>query len=223
MSASVRLSAPCPMSRLALVLLIALAGCRIDGPAEAPPAPDSATLAPGDTLAEAAGDPRAAAVRPDAACTLVAQDSVVLYARPSVASARFGVLAPGDSAAASGRAPGFVGIDVGAAQAANVGPFRLRYASADGPFALRGDCATLPAQPRLDPVACYAMAAQAVQLHARPDTAAAVVATVPAQGFAEATARTPTGWLRVRLGAPGPPGWMAPADVNLNGPACAAL
>ncbi|HEX9952997.1 MAG TPA: SH3 domain-containing protein [Rubricoccaceae bacterium] len=206
------------MSRLTLVLLVGLAGCRIDGPAEAPAAPDSAVLAPGDTIAEAAGEPQ-----PEAACMLVAQDSVVLYARPSVASARFGVLAPGDSVEAAGRAPGFVGIDPATAQAANVGPFRLRYAAADGPFALRGDCAALPAQPRLDPAACYEMAQGSVALHARPDTSAAVVATIPARGFAEATSKTPSGWLRVRLGPNGPPGWVAPADVNLNGPACDEL
>ncbi len=209
--------------RLASLLALALlAGCRVEapagGPADAPASDTLAVVAPGDTPAAAPGD-----ARPEAACVLVAQDSVALYARPSVASARFGTLAPGDSVAATGRAPGFVGIAPGTAQAANVGPFRLRYADADGPFALRGDCATLAPQPRLSPTACYAMATASVRLHARPDTAASVVATLPSQGFAEATRRTPSGWLYVRLGAAGPPGWAAPAGVSLNGPACEAL
>ncbi len=192
-----------PMPRLALaVLLLALTGCRVETPG------GPAAVAPGDTLLADPGAPMPpdtlAAAQPEAGCMLVAQDSVTLYARPSVAAVRFGVLAPGDSVRASGRAPGFVGIDPGTAQAANVGPFRLRYASSDASFALRGACDALPAQPRVDPVACYLMALGAVRLHARPDTAAAVVATVPAQGFAEATQKTPTGWLRVRLG-PGRP------------------
>ncbi len=208
------------MTRLSLaVLVLVLAGCRVETPG------GSAAVAPGDTLVATPGEamPALPAERRDAGCMLVAQDTVMLYARPSVAAVRFGVLAPGDSARASGRAPGFVGIDPGTAQAANVGPFRLRYASADGPFALRGACADLPQQPRVDPVACYQMAMGAVRIHARPDTAAAVVATIPAQGFAEATQKTPSGWLRVRLERNGPPGWVAPADVNMSGPACDAL
>ncbi len=203
-----------------LVLILALAGCRVDTPGA-----DSAVVEPGDTLVASASEPIPdAAPAPDAAgCTLVAQDSVVLYTRPSVAAPRFGTLAPGDSVRASGRAAGFVGIDPGTAQAANVGALRLRYAASDGPFSLRGDCAALPAQPRLDPVACYQMAQAETRLHARPDTAAAVVATMPAQSLAEVTSRTPTGWLRVRLGASGPPGWVAPADVNVSGAMCDAL
>ncbi len=215
------------MPRLALAVLIrsglallALAGCRVDGPGT------PAAVQPGDTLVASGGEAlpeRVPEATSETGCMLVAQDSVALYTRPSVAAPRFGTLAPGDSVRASGRAPGFVGIDPGTAQAANVGPFRLRYAASDGPFALRGDCASLPAQPRLDPVACYQMAQGEVRLHARPDTATAAVATLPAQGFAAATARTPTGWLRVRLGASGPPGWVAPADVNVSGAACEAL
>ncbi len=216
------------MTRLSLAVLLrsglallALAGCRVETPG------GPAAVAPGDTLVAAPGAPMPldtlAAAPAAAGCVLVAQDSVTLYARPSVAAARFGVLAPGDSVRASGRAPGFVGIDPGTAQAASIGPFRLRYAASDGPFSLRGACADLPAQPRVDPVACYQMAVGAIRLHARPDTAAAAVATLPAQGFAEATQRTPSGWLRVRLGRDGPPGWVAPADVNISGPACEAL
>ena len=211
-----------PMRVAPLLVLVLSAGCRVEapagGPADAPASDTLAVVGSGDTLAATPGE-----ARPEAACTLVAEDSVALYARPSVASARFGTLAPGDSVAARGRAPGFVGIAPGTAQAANVGPFRLRYAAAEGPFALRGDCTALASQPRLNPTACYAMAETSVRLHARPDTAASVVATIPAQGFAEATRRTPSGWLYVRLGATGPPGWAAPAAVSLNGPACDAL
>ena len=203
-----------------LVLLLALAGCRVETPGA-----DPAVVAPGDTLVASGSEPVAdAAPAMDApGCVLVAQDSVVLYTRPSVAAPRVGTLAPGDSVPASGRAPGFVGISPGTAQAAAVGALRLRYAASDGPFALRGDCAALPPQPRLDPVACYQMALDETRLHARPDTGAAVVATMPAQSLAEATARTPTGWLRVRMGADGPPGWVAPADVNVSGAMCDAL
>lgn len=202
---------------LCLALLL-LTGCRVD---------DTTQVAGVDTLAVAREAPAADATAPSPAakpaCLLVAQDSVALYTRPSFASPRFGTLAPGDSVQAAGRAPGFVGIEPGTAQAAMVGPFRLRYASAEAPFALRGDCAALPPQPRLDPTACYQMAMGAVAMHARPDTAAAVVGTIPAQGFAQATRRTPTGWLSVRLGETGVPGWVAPADVNVGGEACDAL
>lgn len=206
------------MTRLATVaLLLTLAGCRVDGGAEAPPVPEPAAPVAVDTgtvfVPETVGG-----------CTLVAQDSVALYTRPSLASPRFGTLAPGDSAVAAGRAPGFVGIAPGTAQAADAGPFRLRYAAAEAPFALRGNCDALPPQPRLDPTACYQIAMGAVAMHARPDTAAHVVGTIPAQGFAVATRRTPTGWLSVRLGGEtGPPGWVAPADVNLSGSECEAL
>ena len=201
-----------------LVALLAVAGCQVE---------DSANTLASDTLAVAV--PAVPVELPDTtaavpgACMLVAQDSVALYARPSVASARFGTLAPGDSVPAAGRAPGFVGVAPGTAQAANVGPFRLRYASADGPFALRGACADLPPQPRLDPTACYEMAMGEVRMHARPDTASDVVATIPPQGFAVATRRTPTGWTQVRLGEAGTPGWVAPEDVNVSGEACESL
>ncbi len=201
----------------ALALLV-LAGCRAESPAEPPPIDTLAVARPAEGPADAA------VVRTTTgACTLVAQDSVALYARPSTASARFGTLAPGDSVAAAGRAAGYIGITPGTAQAANVGPFRLRYADADGPFALVGACGALPRQPRLHPTACYEMALADVRLYVRPDTASSVVATLPAGAFARATRRTPTGWLRVTVDADGPPGWVAPADVNQNGPGCATL
>ena len=211
--------APLVLIRSGLALL-AFAGCRVDTPGA-----DSAVVEPGDTLVASGSEPvpDAAPAPETAGCMLVAQDSVALYTRPSVAAPRVGTLAPGDSVRASGRAPGFVGIDPGTAQAAAVGALRLRYAASDGPFALRGDCAVLPEGPRLDPVACYQMAQSAVRLHARPDTSAAVVATMPAQSLAEATDKTPTGWLRVRLGSGGPPGWVAPADVNVSGAMCETL
>ena len=207
------------MPRLPLfVALLAVAGCQVE---------DSAHTVASDTLAVAVpavpvqvADTTAAA---PAGCILVAQDSVALYTRPSVASSRFGTLAPGDSVRAAGRASGFVGIEPGTAQAANVGPFRLRYAQSDGAFALRGACADLPPQPRLDPTACYEMAMGEVRMHARPDTSSDIVATIAPQGFAVAIRRTPTGWMQVRFGEAGTPGWVAPADANVSGEACESL
>jgi hypothetical protein len=151
-------------------------------------------------------------------CFLVAEDSVAAYSRPSAEASRFGTLFPGDSVYVGARAEnGWVGFAPGTAQAANVGPFRLRYVAPDAVVRLVGDgCATLPTAPALPPRTCFEMAMTETAVYAAPDSAtAAVMGTIPAQGYAEVTRRTASGWAQVRFADR--LGWIPPSAVNFNG------
>jgi hypothetical protein len=187
---------------LAVALVFGVVGCRVD------PASDS----PAADAVEAAGVDESA----PATCELVPDDTITILQRPSPTADVFGEAAPGDTLHPTATAAGgWLGFDPAVAQAANVGPFRLRWVAPDGPFTLSGACLALPLI-EAPTEGCYAMAGGTIPLRAEANTRALVVDSLGAGGFAPVVGRNGE-WARVRL-EDGREAWIAPEDGNFSGP-----
>jgi len=191
------------MRYVTIALCLLFVACRTEPAPDAPAGGDSLTARLPD---EAAGP-----------CLLMPDDTLTLFVRPSPASDEFGIAAPGEALRPTATAEGgWLGFDPAVAQAANVGPFRLRWVAPDGPFTLTGACRTLPviAAPT---DGCYLMAGLPIALREAPDAGASVVDTLRAEGFAPVVGRAADGWSRVRL-PDAREAWAAPEDGSFNGP-----
>ena len=153
---------------------------------------------------------------------------VTAYDRASTTARVFGTVQPGDPVAVVARdARGWLAFSPGTAQAANIGPFRLRWLPPDAPLRLEGACSDLPV--RVSPPAgvCFEMAMAATPIRTAPDPSAPLLVTLPADGYVAVTGRDPSGWLRVDAGSGSAPasgaGWIPPEAVNVNGPCDAYL
>ena len=205
--------------RLVFVLpLLLLAACQTEE------MPNAESAQQPDPLAGDAPDSSATErVVAGGSCYLVAADSVTLYYRPNTESGVFGAIGVGDSVFVGSEAVGWIGIAPGTAQAANVGPFRFRWAEPGGPYELRGDaCDALPNAPLLPAKVCFFMAGAETPVFARPETDADTLSTFEPEAYAVATGRDASGWLEIEL-TDGARGWVRPNDINLNGEDCEDL
>lgn len=188
------------------------------------PEPDATTAVPPTTTV-----PSTTAVPPTAtvpttaeACVVTAQSDITVYQRPSTESGIFGTLGGGEFVQPTMQSSdGWLGFDPAVAQAANVGVFRLRWLPPDADTSQSGDCAALPVAPALSPTACYFMAFEETSLLAEPDPAAAVAATIPAEGYAALLSQAENGWYELDLqdSSIQQPGtaWLDPDLGNFNG------
>jgi hypothetical protein len=156
------------------------------------------------------------------ACEIVADGSVAVYQRPSIASDLFGTISPGDRMqAAAYTADAWFGFDPGVAQAANVGVFRNRWVQWGSAFHLEGACDGLPLVVGPSPGVCFLMASTDTPVYVSPDVSSAVIATIHQDDYAKAIGRM-TGWFKVDLsvGSSGilQQGWITEDLANLNGP-----
>ena len=218
---------------LGVVLVLSGCGARSPGARQAPsasapaassgratvgtPAPSSGAA---DDVAKVTSQP------PPWPCTGWVNTPITAYDRASAAARVFGTVQPGDPLAVVARDPhGWLAFSPGTAQAANIGPFRLRWLAPDTHVRLEGSCSDLPV--RVSPPArvCFEMAMAATPIRTAPDPSAPVLVTLPADGYVAVTGRDPSGWLRVNAGSGSAPasgaGWIPPEAVNVNG-ACDA-
>src|SRR3972149_5739717 len=136
------------------------------------------------------------------ACTLETVGATVLYDRPSVEAQVFSEVGAEFSAVVGGRtADGWVGFDPAMAQAANVGVFRLRWAHFDE-VSLSGDWVGVPQLGWLpEPILCYFMPMESVNVYSGADIDASVVATLQVEDFASISGYSNNGWAQIDLGA----------------------
>jgi len=156
-------------------------------------------------------------------CSGWANAGVTAYDRASTAARVFGTVQPGDPVAVVARdVKGWLAFSPGTAQAANVGPFRLRWLPPDAPVRLDGACTDLPVRVSPPPGVCFEMAMVATPIRTAPDASASTLTVLPAAGYVAVTGSDPSGWLRVDAGSGSAPasgtGWVAPEAVNVNGP-----
>jgi hypothetical protein len=168
-------------------------------------------IPPGQTLAPAAGS-----------CTLTADADIDLTSRPYPIDDIFGTLSSGMSVPAMARTPsGYIGIEPGVAQAANVDVFRLRWVDPDAPFTLSGSCGGLATVIGPPPYVCFNMAMTDIQVYADDVPASPIIATLYANEYAAVTAKTSTHWYRIDLGfgnsLSNEAGWMEGTMINMNG------
>ena len=186
-----------------LVLMVGLLGCNILTPAS--PTPTSTPSGP---------------------CEATASAEVTIYMRPDPAAEVFSTQGAGFTMEVSAQtASGWLGFDPGVAQAANIGPFRLRWLD-PGSVDLTGDCGSLPVVWGPPIGVCFDMPMEDVDVHAEPSAASAVLATLHLEDFAAVLGLNGAGWAKVDLG-PGNTGstvvgWVDASTLNMNGP-CEAL
>lgn len=180
---------------------------------------DTPTPAPTDTPAGGTPVPWPSG---EGACSLITTGPTTIYARPSLAAAVFAEVGAGFETAITGRtATGWAGFDPAIAQAANIGPFRLRWVPFD-PAAFSGDCVSVPEF--WAPLAglCYTMPMQMVDVFADPDPASPMLTALELGDFAAVLGVAGGNWAQIYL-TPGNSGldgvgWIDVASLNVNGP-----
>ncbi len=138
-------------------------------------------------------------------------------------AARFGIATPDDPLELVGRGrDGWWAFAPGTAQAANVGPFRWRWLPPEAGIPVSA-CPDLPVVSSPPAGVCFEMALGDVPVRAAPDPGAAVLVTLPSEGYARAVTTGAGGWLQVDTSVGSLPeahgrGWVAPGDIDVNGP-----
>lgn len=157
------------------------------------------------------------------ACEYTANSQVTIYTRPDTAAAVFSEQPAGFTAQPSARsAGGWLGFDPGVAQAANIGPFRLRWLPPRS-GALSGGCASLPMIWTPQAGLCYDMPMSDTQVYQNPDANSPTLFVLQLGEFAQVAGLAPGGdWAQVDLG-PGNTGsqvvgWVESSTLNVNGP-----
>lgn len=215
-----------PLILVAASLLLVGAGCA----KQAPAAPNAAGTPP-VTSGPDAVPPVAVNAAPEvpqfSQCMLSATGKIVLYMRADAKADVFGELGEGEAVVLGGKTEdGWYGFDPAAAQAPNVGPFRLRWVKPGEPYALTGGCDRLTVYPHVDPKGCYVMTQTDTPVREAPAADAKVVADMHYGDYALALGRTPdvrsSFWVKVdaasgSLKGSGT-GWASMETMDFNGP-----
>ncbi len=155
-------------------------------------------------------------------CEITATADTVIYDRPSTEASVFGTLEVGASIEAEARTEdGWYGFDPHIAQAANIGPFRLRWVYDAGSLQFSGNCEDLPVIVGPPPGVCFTMPMEDLDVHAAPSASSDVVTRLEVGDYAAVLARGEE-WSKIDL-APGNTGleiqgWIPTRTLNLNGP-----
>jgi hypothetical protein len=157
-------------------------------------------------------------------CTARADHAVTIVARPHAATA-FGQLDPGDDVTIEARSRGgWLGFDPGVAQAANVGPFRLRWLD-PARVATQGNCANVPEVWTPPPGICFEMTMDDAIVRDAPRADGRVLATLHRGEFAALVGRHGK-WAKVELATGNTTlagsGFIAEDALNVSGD-CDAL
>ena len=159
---------------------------------------------------------------PSGPCEAVTFTDVTIYERPDSSADVFSTVPVGFATTVDGKtASGWIGFDPGVAQAANIGPFRLRWIQPDK-VNLAGACGSLPAVWAPPSGVCFDMPMEDVEVRADPTTASTVLVVLNVEKFAAVLGVNATGWAKIDLG-PGntgssAQGWIEQASLNMNGP-----
>ncbi len=168
-------------------------------------------------------------------CTLVSNAKLPIYLRPSSESSIFAFVEAGDpveitSETIDGQ---WFGFDPGVPQAANVGPFRLRYLEANNlGYEVGGPCDNLPKVPLLSPDACYLMAESDTPIYERGNKTSKLITTLHSGDYIPITEKkagiSVKYWLHAVADTTssvpeGTSGWIPDTSANFNGSSCESL
>ncbi len=216
------------LSPLSLVFVLLLA-CTSQG--QGTPKPTATLIAPASpfsptTSFTSTAPPPTTSLPPSEtpvlACTYTPTAETNVYTRPDLAADLFTLLPAGSSTKIIGQTDnGWIGFDPGTAQAANIGPFRLRWVQAD-PADLTGSCGSLTVFWAPPPGVCFDMPMDDTPVYAAPDASSEVIVTLHPEEFAEILGQSSTGWAKIDLSAGNTTtigvGWVEAATLNMNGP-----
>jgi hypothetical protein len=160
---------------------------------------------------------------PNAGCQLKASGSPTTYTRPSYAADVFGTLPGGMPVYLEAKtSDGWLAFDPGVAQAANIGVFHLRWLPPDTDVQFEGNCDGIPIVEGPLPGVCYNMPMGHAAVYQSPDPSSSLLITATTGEYMAVTSQQADGWIRVDLGTGNIgldlQGWMAPLDINWNGP-----
>ena len=155
-------------------------------------------------------------------CTLNTTGPTTIYERPDFAADVFFEENAGFETLVTGRTDdGWVGFDPGIPQAANMGPFHLRWFFFDQ-ISLSGDCLSVPVFWGPEPGVCYDMPMESVPVFTQADASSPLLTTLEVGEFAAVTGVSGTGWAKVDLGQGNTgltgAGWVDQSTLNVNGP-----
>ena len=168
-------------------------------------------------------------VTPLGICTGHTQGQVTLYSRPSTKSSVFGIADPSQNLQFVGKTEdaSFYGFEPGTAQAANVGPFRLRYVRAtDIIFDEKSDCSRVSVVPTVLATACYVMFQEGGVVRSAPTTSSDVGTSFYSGDYIPVIAQTSgsTYWMHVKSGVSDSSiiadGWVSGTYANFSGASC---
>lgn len=156
-------------------------------------------------------------------CDLVAENDITLYDRPGLEAEIFATLSNGDRVIISGRtSDGWLGFGPGIAQAANIGPFRLRWIEGNEQFRLEGECGNIAISWGPPPGICFDMPMLETNVHAEADESSNILVTLNVGDFAAVLGKTEGNWAKVDLGLGNTgsdvSGWVEGVMLNMNGP-----
>lgn len=163
-----------------------------------------------------------ASVMPTGPCELVTSKELTAFTRPSTQATVFGKVAGGERLSVGGMtADGWVGFEPGVAQAANVGPFRLRWVQKNDAVKLDGACDKVATVASLPPTACFQMFMDETKVYSAANKSSAVIITAKPEHYAQVIAANDK-WLQLDLNVgnlkQAKQGWIDRADANFNGP-----
>jgi hypothetical protein len=202
----------------ALFLIVSLLACSPFGGTATPAPPESPIDTPAAVPATPALTPTESSSGP---CQAVANTEVTIYERPSATADVFSTMPAGFTTPVEARtASGWLGFEPGVAQAANIGPFRLRWLE-PAAVSLTGQCDDLPEVWAPPPGICFEMPMEDTEVHAEPDLASSLLIVLHEGEFAAVAGLSGTGWAKVDLG-PGNTGssvqgWIEETALNMNG------
>lgn len=186
------------------------------------PALASETPEPTETIAPVPAPSETS--QPAGACEISVPAGVNIYTRPSIEADLFYTTGEGElmPPALARTNDGWIGFDPGIAQAANVGPFRLRWLQ-ESQVTLTGGCSGLPVIQGPPPGVCFNMFMVPSEVHSGPDYSTSVVITLDYGDYAELLGTTPDqSWAKISMlrGSPSMDlqGWIDIASLNVNGP-----
>ncbi len=156
----------------------------------------------------------------ETAVTLVAEDSVIVRARPDTADAPWAVLLPGEAVDIAVRtADGWLGFDPGVAQAGSSGSFRYRWIEPGDDNTVIGDPSLLEIVWGPRSGVPYAMTFAAVEVRSEPDSLSAVLGTLPGASAAAIVSQDGD-WLQVDPSdgpsPDSPPGWVSLTEISIS-------
>lgn len=205
---------PAPMPAPTLTLMLPTVTSR--------PALASDTPAPSQTIAPVPAPSETSQYA--GVCEISVPAGVNIYTRPSTEADLFYTTGEAEQMppALARTADGWIGFDPGVAQAANVGPFRLRWLE-ESQTKLDGDCRTLPVIVGPPPGVCFNMIVVPTDVHSSPEQTTTVLITLNPGDYAELLGTTPDqSWARISLLRGNPSqdllGWVDIASLNVNGP-----
>jgi hypothetical protein len=210
---------PRPSWVVVLVLILPVLACNVLSPTASPAPTEVAAYTPVPPTTVVIPTPT---YTPSGPCEAVTSTDVTIYERPDFSADVFSTVPAGFATPVDGQtASGWLGFDPGVAQAANIGPFRLRWIERDK-VNLAGACGSVPVVWAPPPGICFDMPMEAVEVRADPTTTSAVLVVLNVEQFASVLGVNATGWAKVDL-SPGNTGstvqgWIEQTTLNMNGP-----